>query len=55
MTDRELIEGCIRGDRNCQKALFEKFAGKMKVVCMRYVNNHEDAEDVLQEGFIKVF
>ncbi|HMR47342.1 MAG TPA: sigma-70 family RNA polymerase sigma factor [Bacteroidia bacterium] len=55
MTDRELIEGCIRGDRNCQKALFEKFAGKMKVVCMRYVNNHDDAEDVLQEGFIKVF
>ena len=55
MTDRELIEGCIRGERKCQKALFEKFAGKMKVVCMRYVNNHQDAEDVLQEGFIKVF
>ena len=55
MTDRELIEGCVKNDRICQEALFKMFAGKMKVVCLRYVNDRDDADDVLQEGFIKVF
>ncbi len=55
MTDRELIEGCIRNERSFQEALFKRFAGKMKAVCMRYVNNSDDADDVLQEGFIKIF
>jgi RNA polymerase sigma-70 factor (ECF subfamily) len=55
MTDREIIEGCINNKRSCQEFLFKKFAGKMKAVCLRYVNSHDDAEDVVQEGFIKVF
>lgn len=55
MTDRELIEGCVNNNRICQEALFKKFAGKMKAVCMRYVTDKDDADDVLQEGFIKVF
>lgn len=38
-----------------QRALYEKYAGGMLVVCMRYCKNKDDAEDVLQEAFIKVF
>ena len=55
MTDRELIEGCMRNDRLCQQALFKRFAAKMKSICMRYINNKDDVNDVVQEGFIKVF
>jgi len=54
-TDEELIKGCIANDRHCQRALFEKYAGKMLAVCRRYESNHTPAEDLLQEGFIKIF
>lgn len=57
MTDREtqLIEGCLRGERWAQKELYEAFYGKMLVVCMRYASQPEDARDILNEGYIKVF
>ena len=55
MTDNELIAGCIRQDRACQEALYKRFYGKMKGVCLRYAKNHDEASDMLQEGFIKVF
>ena len=55
MSEKELIEGCIRNDKHCQRALFEQFAGKMLVVCMRYSSSKMAAEDILQEGFIKLF
>lgn len=38
-----------------QKLLYEQFSGKMYAVCLRYVKNNTDAEDILQEGFIKIF
>lgn len=38
-----------------QEELYNRFAGKMYAVCLRYANNAEDAQDLLQEGFIKVF
>src|SRR5206468_11934697 len=38
-----------------QKELYQKYSPKMLVVCYRYAHNREDAEDMLQEGFIKVF
>ncbi|MGH2643340.1 MAG: RNA polymerase sigma factor [Chitinophagaceae bacterium] len=50
-----MLKGCIAGDRSCQNKLYEEFSGKMFPVCLRYTGNREDAEDVLQEGFIKVF
>ncbi|MFL5786885.1 MAG: RNA polymerase sigma factor [Flavisolibacter sp.] len=53
--DNDLIEGSIRGDRKMQQELYEKFAPKMYGVCLRYAGNAEEAEDILQEGFIKVF
>ncbi len=53
--EADLIEGCIRGDRKMQKELYERFAPKMFGVCLRYASSNEEAEDILQEGFIKVF
>lgn len=51
----QIIEGCLRGDRICQKNLFDRFSGKMLAVCMRYAKHRMEAEDLLQDGFIKVF
>ncbi len=50
-----IIKGCVDGKRDCQKMLYDKFSSKMFYVCLRYSKSREDAEDVLQEGFIKIF
>lgn len=55
MNDEELIQGCIREDRRYQGLLYEKYADRMFGVCLRYCNTREEAEDVLQEAFIKIF
>lgn len=55
MNDSSLVKKCIEGDQRAQRMLFEKFAPKMLGVCMRYAKNTEQAEDVLQDGFVKVF
>ncbi|MBO6518349.1 MAG: RNA polymerase sigma factor [Bacteroidia bacterium] len=54
-SDEELIKGCIREDRHMQGLLYQKYADKMFAVCLRYSNSREEAEDVLQEAFIKIF
>ena len=55
MTEQELIQGCIREKKKYQKELFRMYAGKMHMVCRRYARYPEEADDILQEGFIKVF
>lgn len=50
-----LIEGCMRGDRQSQSQLYARLMQKMFVVCLRYSKNREEAEEILQEGFMKVF
>lgn len=55
MTDQELVQACMRKDPKAQRALYDQFAGKMMGVCLRYAKDQSDAQDVLQEGFIKVF
>ena len=50
-----LVRGCLRGHRAAQKALYERFAPRMLGVCSRYAQNRDDAADILQEGFVKVF
>jgi len=55
MTENELIAGCIRHDKACQEALYKRFYGKMMGVCLRYAKDRDEASDMLQEGFIKVF
>lgn len=55
VTESELIKGCISGDRKMQELLYNRHSPKMYAVCLRYSNNADDAQDLLQEGFIKVF
>ena len=55
LADSDLIQGCIDGNRQMQEAFYKKFSPKMYGVCLRYSGNAEDANDLLQEGFIKVF
>lgn len=55
MTEEAILQGCLKNNAAAQKALYEKYSAKMLVVCYRYAQNREDAEDMLQEGFIKVF
>jgi RNA polymerase sigma-70 factor (ECF subfamily) len=52
---KQLIEGCIKGDRQSQSRLYRQFMQPMFVVCMRYAKNREEAEEILQEGFMRVF
>ena len=54
-TEETLIENCLKGDRKSQKALYELYAPKLFTVCLNYTKNHMDAEDVLQESFVKLF
>lgn len=53
--EEELIEGCRKSDRAIQRSLYERYCRKMLVVCMRYSKSTLEAEDILQEGFVKVF
>ncbi|MDP4281575.1 MAG: RNA polymerase sigma factor [Bacteroidota bacterium] len=53
--DDQILDGCIAGKRNAQYLLFQKYASRMMGLCMRYANDKDDAKDLLQEGFIKVF
>jgi RNA polymerase sigma-70 factor (ECF subfamily) len=55
LSESELIEGCRKGDRAVQKALYDGYCRKMMVVCLRYAKSTQEAEDVLQEAFVKVF
>jgi RNA polymerase sigma factor (sigma-70 family) len=55
ITEPDLLEGCRRGDRKMQHELYNRFAPKMYGVCLRYASNAEEAEDILQDGFIKIF
>ncbi len=55
ISDSDLIAGCINGDRKMQYELYQRYSPKMFGVCLRYAGNTEEAEDVLQEGFIKIF
>jgi RNA polymerase sigma factor (sigma-70 family) len=55
LPENELIERCRKGDRSAQKALYDRFCKKMMVVCLRYSKATPEAEDILQEGFVKVF
>jgi RNA polymerase sigma-70 factor (ECF subfamily) len=55
IVDESILEGCIAGKREAQYELYKKFASSMLAVCFRYARNRDEAEDFLQEGFLKVF
>lgn len=55
MTEEYIIAGCMHNEPSAQRELFNRYSPKMLAVCYRYAQNREDAEDMLQEAFIKVF
>jgi RNA polymerase sigma-70 factor (ECF subfamily) len=56
MQSEELLaKACSKGDRAAQRALYDRYCKKMMVICMRYGRSIQEAEDILQESFIKVF
>lgn len=54
-TEEQIVRGCLAGKREFQKKLYDTYAGKMLFVCYRYTKDKDEAQDVMQEGFIKVF
>lgn len=52
---REIIDGCKRQKRKYQDKLYEQYASMLYGICLRYTRNQFDAEDVLQEGFVKIY
>lgn len=55
MTDEQLVEALLRQDAGAQRQLYERYSRRMFGVCMRYAKSQEEAEDLLQEGYLKVF
>jgi RNA polymerase sigma factor (sigma-70 family) len=55
ISDEEIVEGCLKGNRLFQKALFDRYSPRILAICMRYTNNTDEAYDILQDTFIKVF
>jgi len=52
---KEIIKGCLEGSRRDQELLYRRHAPKLFGVCLQYSDNDEEARDILQEGFIKIF
>jgi RNA polymerase sigma factor (sigma-70 family) len=55
MTEEAILQGCLKNMATAQRELYNRYSPKMLAVCYRFAHNREDAEDMLQEGFIKVF
>ena len=53
--EKKIVQGCLKGEKSAQKTLYNRYSQKMYAVCLRYSNNQDQAKDLLQEGFIKVF
>ncbi|MCF8228698.1 MAG: sigma-70 family RNA polymerase sigma factor [Bacteroidales bacterium] len=54
-SDQKYIEACLKNDPKAQAKLFRKYFNRMYIICLRLAKNNMDADDILQEGFIKVF
>jgi len=52
---KNIINGCLKGYRRDQELLYRRYAAKLYAVCLQYAGNDEEARDILQEGFIKIF
>ena len=55
MTDEDLVKECVSGNAIAQKKFYDLFARKMMGVCLRYSNDYDEAQDILQDGFVKIF
>jgi RNA polymerase sigma factor (sigma-70 family) len=54
-SDSHILSGCIKGRAAAQRELYEKYSGLLLGICIRYASSLEEAEDILQEGFVKIF
>jgi RNA polymerase sigma-70 factor (ECF subfamily) len=52
---KELVAACVRKERKAQHMFFKAYYGKMLSVCLRYIKDRDSAQEVVQDGFIKVF
>lgn len=55
MEEQELAERCRQGDNLARKELYERYAGRMLSVCFRYAGDRETAQDLMHDGFLKLF
>ena len=55
MEEQELAERCRQGDNLARKELYERYAGRMLSVCLRYAGDQETAQDLMHDGFLKLF
>jgi len=55
ISDRQILEGCLKHDKLSQKLLFEKYSGMLMGICIRYATDIPEAEDILQESLLKVY
>ncbi len=55
MGDRQIIKGCAKHDRKAQKQLYERYSGFLLGICLRYSSDKAEAEDILQDSFLKIF
>lgn len=54
-TEAEIIEGCLKGDRRAQQHLYDQYCGRFLAICLRYIKDRDLAEDVMIEGFMRIF
>jgi RNA polymerase sigma-70 factor (ECF subfamily) len=55
MTDQQIIDGCARHDRRAQQELYDRYSRFLLGICLRYASDKAEAEDILQESFLKIF
>lgn len=52
---QEILQGCVQNDKNCKRIVYELYYKKMYAICLRYSGDKDEAKDLLQDGFIKLF
>jgi len=55
ITEQQLVQACIKGNRKAQRQLYESYKRIMFGICLRYAHNRAEAEDMLQDGFVRIF
>jgi len=55
LKEKQLINDCVKGNLKAQKALYERFSGKMFVICKRYARDEQEAKEIMLDAFLKVF
>ena len=54
-SEKEILAGCVRGKQSAQWELYNRYSRLLLAICNRYAKSMDEAEDILQEGFVKIF